>query len=168
MTCTIFENWLKKKSVSRIRGALPADMEKHLQECDTCRSAAREAEQLHIALRPACIPEQDDEFWENYLTTVLSRTRQDEKIDSVQVAVKWSKRLFVSATSIALVLVAVMQYRSFFGPDSGEEIVYSSTLDFMLEEHELTMSQYAFDMTSIYVVDEIVPVDWEEPQVIKN
>lgn len=167
MKCTLLKTWLADQELAGKKNPLPDNLRAHLQKCQICGREEQEAKNLESLLGQIRTPDHDEKFWGSYLTATMEKARSAKPASPLMV---WSRRLAIPAAAFVVLLIAL----SLFNPKSGlipdESQAYSTTLDFVLEEHELIMSEHMFDPTSIYAMEEIIFEEFNDnpSQNIKN
>jgi len=165
MKCNIFEEWLRSTASLRFEGLLPDELQRHIESCETCRAASEEARILGDLMGEVKEPGQSDEFWNDYLAQVMDRTRNEEPARGITAVYTWTKRLIGPAAAFALIAIVLLQYNPFSSGNDAVEEMYTTTLDFVLEEHDMIVAQNIFDPTPVYTIEEFL---FEEPPLIRN
>ncbi len=168
MNCKIFEEWLEKSAGSLKESFPPEEILEHLSGCESCMKTASDYDKLGAMLKKAAAPDPGEKFWDEYLTTVMDSVRDNKAAGAAAAPLFWVKRALIPAISFMVILFAVFQYGDFYQEEAEEDYIYSMTLDFILEEHDMIMAEDIFDPTFVYAVEEIRPEDLESSQVIKN
>lgn len=173
MKCNEFEHWLTEQNSSEKLDAIPEAFREHLHRCNVCANVLHETRNYFKTLRSASAPEPGDAFWEDYLSGVSSKLKERKKPSVGSPGSAWIRRLVLPVAAAAILVTGVFVTDSYypfleFGFYGEDE--YSSTLDFIWEEHEQALSEHMFDLTLLYAVDEIIPENWEfvDPEAEKK
>ncbi|MFC1564425.1 hypothetical protein ACFL6G_05775 [candidate division KSB1 bacterium] len=168
MECKDFKNRISGIPLSGLSGPLPDDLQEHMKVCPECAEEVKQYTGLGSLLNDVTSPEQGDDFWNGYLTAVMERTVQSGK------ETKWTHFPVFSRKFIIPVFAVAAMMLIFIISDNmntvEDEEIYSSTLEFILEEHDQVSSQYMFNEASVYLADEILPENLGETRSreIKN
>ncbi|MFC1492484.1 hypothetical protein ACFL6O_00875 [candidate division KSB1 bacterium] len=159
MNCKQFQNKISEISLSDLRDSLPEDIRDHIKTCPVCADELQNSIGLGSILDEMKAPEKGEEFWDGYLSTVMERTVRAEKKTQWSHFPVFGKKFVIPVFAVAAIMLVFLISDTFFNNVNDEEI-YSSTLDFILEEHDLESSQYMFNQSSVYLADEIIPENW--------
>jgi len=164
MTCTNFQQWLCERNASEVLNTIPEEFRRHILQCNECKKELEKAKKLHALLQSARAPDPGENFWEEYLTTVAARVRKKQEEVETTVIPLWTKRLLIPAAAAVILFIGVFVADRYYLLDRFiyTDEAYSSTLDFILEEHEQISSQYMFDPTPLYAMEEVIAENWEE------
>ena len=95
---------LKQESlVDLALGEGDPEARRHAEACASCRSAARELEQLVATARLAEVPEPPGMYWQAFATNVGRRIAQSTRLRPLE----WLWRLLPAASAVAALLVFV-------------------------------------------------------------
>ena len=164
MNCNEFQKWINGQNSIKDLNSLPDDGAMHLQQCDSCKAALKEARNYFIVMRNARTPELEDAFWEGYLSSVFSKASQEIRVSKLSVKPVWLRRLVIPAAAAAILITGVLltdRYYPVFDYVLSDDDAYTSSLDFIWGEHEEALSQHMFDPTTLYAVEEVIPENWE-------
>ncbi|MCP4726496.1 MAG: hypothetical protein GY863_15735 [bacterium] len=134
-------------------------MQEHVKLCPVCAEELQNILGLGSMLDEMKAPEKGEEFWNGYLSTVMERTVKAEKQKQWSHFPVFSKKFIIPVFAVAALMLVFLVSDTFFNSVNDEEI-YSSSLDFILEEHDQESSQYLFNQSSVYLAEEILPENW--------
>lgn len=161
MDCSKFKNRLRQAGSDQSTG-LPEDLRRHADECEACGRILSEEAALSDLLSGSKLACPVEENWDGYLNTVMERTRA-EKTSGTAV---WLKRMLVPVISAAAVLYLLVQTDDF--RDAELDLAYTSTLDFVMEEHDLIAADNMFSPASVYEIEVYIDDPAAEPQIRNN
>ncbi len=124
-----------------------------------------EDRKLDELLSSARTQKRGDQFWDEYLTGVMGSVREESSRSLFSTPML--RRLLVPAVIAVIAVFTVMKSGLFTNGDAGESM-YTTTIDFVIEEHDYVVSQNMFDPTPFYAVEEIAFDDIVDQQGIRN
>ena len=172
MTCKKFQQWLCERTSKEALDAIPEEFRRHAAQCNECKTELHAAKKLHELLKSAHVPDPGDAFWEEYLTTVVTRVREKREEAESPALTLLTKRLLIPIAAGLILFAGLFTADQYFyimdRIKYGDEI-YSSSFDFIEEEHDRVSSQYLLDQTPVYAVEEILAGNWiDTGKDIKN
>lgn len=172
MKCDEFQQWVNQQNAADRLSDVPPGYRLHVEQCSECKNMLREAQKYYMIVQDAGTPEPGDAFWEDYLSTVAAKFRERRKAEESMVFPARIRRLTLSAAAVALLFAGVFladRYYPFLDSLLNGNEAYSSSIDFIWEEHEQVLSHYMFDPTPLYALEEVIQENWEdEPSGKKN
>ncbi len=153
MNCNKLHEWLNRTQLSGIPEHYPADVKKHITECASCLEEFQSALKIGKLLENTKIPEMQSEYWDNMLSGIMNRTIRSGNTPNGLLNV-FRKKFIIPVTTAALVIFSLVISDSF--NTTEDDVIYSNSMEFLLEEHDFVIADNAFSPASVYFVDEIL------------
>lgn len=162
MKCKNVKEWFgNESSYSNI----PNGLIEHLNGCDGCFRIFKDDLSVILELKKLNIPSKEDAFWNDFLReTIAKAISSNDQSSTVEVLNSFGSRFrnYVALPVVAAAMLLIMLYSSDQSIDLDDEDIYSSSIDFIFEEHSQASEEYMLNSSSIYAVDEVIPDDYNK------
>ncbi len=162
MNCEKFKILISELPLTSLWESLPEDIKDHAGSCLVCGEELKSMLELGNSLNGLKAPDKGEEFWDDYLGTVMDRTVHSKNTTKWSLFPVFSRRFIIPVFAVASMLVVFLISDTIFNGsiEIDQDELYSTSLDFILEEHDQESSQYMFNQSSVYLADEILPDNW--------
>ncbi|MFC1555026.1 hypothetical protein ACFL7D_10350 [candidate division KSB1 bacterium] len=155
MECKDFKDFIGETNLSGLTDP-PDELKQHLRKCGSCSKEYQEARGLGDLLASVKTPDIKDEYWNGYLGGVMSKIKNTKPGSTLA---DFYKTLLIPAAA-ALLLFGVY-FSDTYMPLVDEMIYgdesYTSSLDFIMNEHSEAMSKYLLNTDAIFLTETLFP-----------